>query len=95
MRTVPFYRQVADTIKARILDGKYAVGECIPASVKLEKAFNVSNITMRKSLALLRDEGWLTTQCGIGTLVVRATEDDIIDIRQYAAKKIPPQDYQD
>lgn len=82
VRTVPFYRQVADTIKARILDGKYAVGECIPASVKLEKAFDVSNITMRKSLALLKDEGWLTTQRGIGTIVVRATEEDIIDIKQ-------------
>ncbi|MFC7049462.1 GntR family transcriptional regulator [Emcibacter nanhaiensis] len=81
-RTVPFYRQVADTIKARIIDGQYAVGECIPASSKLEKVFNVSNITMRKSLALLKEEGWVTTQRGKGTVVIRATEDDVIDIKQ-------------
>ncbi len=81
VRTVPFYRQVADTIRARIIDGQYAMGECIPASIKLEKTFNVSNITMRKSLALLKDEGWIVTQRGIGTVVVRVAQDDIIDIK--------------
>lgn len=82
MRTVPFYRQVADTIKARIIDGQYPVGECLPASIKLEKAFDVSNITMRKALALLKDEGWLKTQRGVGTIVVRAADDDVINIKQ-------------
>lgn len=82
MRTVPFYRQVADTIRARIVDGQYKVGDCLPASAELEKAFNVSNITMRKALALLREEGWLKTKRGVGTVVVKQQHDNVIDIRQ-------------
>lgn len=81
-RTTPYYRQIADTIKARIIDGKYPVGDCLPASAKLEKVFDVSNITMRKSLALLKDEGWVVTQPGVGTVVIRDAKDDVIDIKQ-------------
>lgn len=80
-RTVPFYRQVADTIRARIVDGVYSVGKCLPPSTDLEQSFRVSNITMRKALALLRSEGWVETRRGVGTVVVRGADTDVVDIR--------------
>lgn len=80
-RTVPFYRQVADTIRARIVDGVYSVGQCLPPSGELEHTFSVSNITMRKALSLLRAEGWIQTRRGVGTIVVRGAEADVVDIR--------------
>lgn len=81
MGAVPFYRQVADTIRARIMDGVYLVGDCLPPSVELEKSFRVSNITMRKALAILKAEGWVETRRGVGIVIIRASEPDVVDIR--------------
>lgn len=81
LRTVPYYRQIADTIKARILEGKYPIGTCIPPSIEFEKSFGVSNITMRKALSMLKEEGWIETRRGVGITVVRASEPEVVDIR--------------
>jgi GntR family transcriptional regulator len=80
-RSVPFYKQVAATIRSRIADGTYPVGECLPSSAELEEAFGVSNITMRKALAALRSEGLIETRLGVGIVVVRTGEADVVDIR--------------
>ncbi len=51
-RTVPFYHQVAGTIRDRITTGTYDVGSCVPSSIELEREFGVSNITIRKALSV-------------------------------------------
>lgn len=70
-KLVPYYVQVAETIRTRILDNEYQHGELIPPARVLEEEFNVSNITVRKALSLLVQEGYLESQRGIGTRVVR------------------------
>lgn len=80
MHNVPFYQQVADTIRSRILAGIYPVGEFLPASAELEESFGVSNITMRKALSALRNEGLISTKRGIGSLVLAAKETARVDI---------------
>jgi DNA-binding GntR family transcriptional regulator len=65
----PQYRQVADTLRRRILNGEYRRGDSIPTAAELEKSFSVSNITVRKALAILSDEGWVAGQRGVGTIV--------------------------
>ena len=65
----PQYRQVADTLRRRIVNGEYRQGEVIPSAAELEKLFSVSNITIRKALAILSHEGWLAGQRGVGTIV--------------------------
>lgn len=79
MQNVPFYQQVADTIRSRIAAGAYPVDECLPASAELEASFGVSNITIRKALAVLRDEGLIATRRGVGTVVL-AGEPARVDI---------------
>jgi len=69
---IPQYRQIADTLRRRIRDGVYRAGETLPPATELEARFAVSNITIRKALGLLADQGWVTGRRGIGTLVTAA-----------------------
>ncbi len=67
---IPQYLKVAETIKGRIRQGRYAPGESIPTSAELEAEFGVSNITIRKSLALLVEDGLASRRRGVGTKVI-------------------------
>jgi DNA-binding GntR family transcriptional regulator len=67
--SIPQYQQVADTLRQRIARAEYRVGDVIPTSTELEKLFSVSNITIRKALAILSDEGLVTGRRGIGTVI--------------------------
>jgi GntR family transcriptional regulator len=63
-KAIPFYLQVAETLRSRIRDGRYPVGEFLPSHQELEEEFRVSNITIRKALLLLVQEGSLQAQRG-------------------------------
>lgn len=65
----PQFRQVADTLRRRILMGEYRPGETIPPANQLEKSFSVSNITIRKALSILSSEGLIESKRGRGTIV--------------------------
>jgi GntR family transcriptional regulator len=80
-RTVPFYHQVAETLRDRISTGAYEIGSCLPSSPELEREFSVSNITIRKALNLLKQEGRIKTQLGVGTVVTSAGEREVVDIK--------------
>lgn len=72
---IPFYVQVAETLKRRLLAGEYAEDSLIPSMEELEKEFQVSNITLRKAMALLADEGLLLRKRGLGTFVAKSSRD--------------------
>jgi GntR family transcriptional regulator len=67
--STPQYQQVADTLRRRIARAEYSEGQIIPTSTELEDLFSVSNITIRKALAVLSEEGWVTGRRGVGTVV--------------------------
>ncbi|MEJ2244875.1 MAG: GntR family transcriptional regulator [Acidobacteriota bacterium] len=66
---IPFYIQVAATIRRRILADEYGHGEILPSSEQLEKEFSVSAITVRKALEILARQGYILRRRGIGTTV--------------------------
>ena len=74
--STPQYQQVADTLRQRIARSEYRVGDVIPSATELEELFSVSNITIRKALAILSDEGLITGRRGIGT-VIKAEPRDV------------------
>ena len=74
--STPQYQQVADTLRQRIARAEYRVGDVIPTSTELEELFSVSNITIRKALAILSDEGLVTSRRGVGT-VINATPQNL------------------
>ena len=78
--TAPQYQQVADTLRRRIVRGEYRKGDVIPTAAKLEVLFSVSNITIRKALAILAGEGWISGRRGVGTVVVRVPESQRVNI---------------
>lgn len=75
------YVRIADTLRARIIDGSYLPGEFIPTASALEAEFSVSNITIRKAVSKLADEGWVTGIRGAGTMVAKEPESKRVDIR--------------
>ncbi|MEW6265801.1 MAG: GntR family transcriptional regulator [Thermodesulfobacteriota bacterium] len=67
--SVPFYEQVARTLRDRIKSGLYNSGQIIPPEKELEKEFGLSNITIRKALSLLVQDGFVVRRRGLGTVV--------------------------
>ncbi len=66
---IPYYVQVAETIRRRIVMDHYGDGDLIPPTQELEKEFHVSSITIRKALEILVQEGLIQRRRGIGTTV--------------------------
>ncbi len=74
---VPLFIQIAETIKRRILEAEYPVGSFIPAAWELEKEFKASNITIRKALNRLVQEGYLVPKRGLGTQVAQRQDERV------------------
>jgi GntR family transcriptional regulator len=74
---IPYYVQVAETIRSRIITNRYKQGSLIPSYKQLEKEFNTSNITVRKAIGILVQNGIINHKKGIGTEVSRIDEDNI------------------
>lgn len=94
-REIPYYLQVAETLRRRIKEGQYRVGELLPSHRELEEEFKVSNITIRKALTLLTQKGFLTAKKGVKAEVARR-EDDFIEVQltsdfmEFAGSFLPP-----
>jgi len=79
--SIPSYQRVAETLRARVREGVYRIGEKIPAASQLEKSFQVSNITIRKALKQLAQEGLISGRRGVGTIVLDRPGTELVDIR--------------
>lgn len=66
---LPLYYQVANALRARIERGVYEVNSFLPSEQELGKEFNVSRITIKQALSLLRREGLIYSRSGYGTVV--------------------------
>ena len=58
------YQQVIDTLRSRIEQGEYQVGDRLPAETELAAALGVSRPTLRQALARLESEGLLNREIG-------------------------------
>lgn len=67
--TRPKWRQVADIIRARILDGTYPPGSRVPSVVQLTAEFGIAAVTAQKVMRALREEGTIRTEVGMGSYV--------------------------
>lgn len=66
---VPVYRQVAAILRARIESGEYQPGRRLPSTRGLVQEFGVAELTARKALRVLVDEGVAEMSPGMGTFV--------------------------
>ncbi len=73
---MPAWRQLAAILRARIRDGTYPPGRVIPSEKTMQQEFGVARGTIRKAVALIRDEGLVVTVAGRGTYVADPLPED-------------------
>ena len=66
---VPIYQQIADQLRAQILEGKLKEGEYLPSIRGLAKDLKISVITTMKAYEQLEAEGLVTAAQGKGFYV--------------------------
>jgi GntR family transcriptional regulator len=66
------YRAIADELRRRVEGGELAAGALLPSESELSIAYDVSRVTVRKALELLRDEGLIDARQGFGWFVATA-----------------------
>lgn len=66
---LPLYTQIKEALRAKILDGSYAIHERLPSENDMINAFGVSRITVRQAISDLQKEGLLYKIHGKGTYV--------------------------
>ena len=66
---LPVYQQIIEDIKKRIFRGELKPGDAIPSENSLCETFGVSRMTVRKGLAILVNEGYITSIPGKGSFV--------------------------
>ena len=66
MNIAPKYQVVHDKILDRLQSGRYAIGMRLPTEGELSRSFDVSRVTVRKSLEMLVRAGFLTSRQGSG-----------------------------
>ena len=67
------YRDIADHLRDRIEGGEVAAGRLLPSEAELSRSYDVSRVTIRKSLELLRAEGLIDSRQGFGWFVAGET----------------------
>ncbi len=67
--SVPFFIQIAETMKRRIVSGQYNPGKQLLTGEELENEFQTSNITIRKAMEKLKEDGFVERRRGLGTTV--------------------------
>lgn len=65
----PLYEQLKRSLAGDIIKGVYSHGERLPSEIELSGIYKVSRITVRRALAELIAEGYLSSQQGKGTFV--------------------------
>lgn len=65
----PLYRQIAETLRTSILQGRLAPGTAIPPESELIRTLKVSRVTVRQAIDLLVSEGLVARKQGKGTFV--------------------------
>jgi GntR family transcriptional regulator len=65
----PRYAQVVTEVKRRIERSAYPPGSLLPSEYQLADEFGVSRPTVVKALSILRQDGWIETRQGKGSIV--------------------------
>lgn len=84
---VPLYQQIKDQIKAAILKGELQEGDSLPSIRALANGLGVSVLTIRRVYSDLEDEGFVTSQAGLGTFVSTGNVELLRDAKRRAVEE--------
>jgi GntR family transcriptional regulator len=74
MTSKTLYMQLIDSIKKKIIDGEYKVGDQIMSEREMSDVYGINRLTVRKAIKYLRTEGYLKAIQGKGTFVDKIPE---------------------
>lgn len=74
----PIYRQITDTLVARIIDGVYAEGDLLPSVRQVADEFSVSPLTAAKVFQELDKDDLTIKKRGIGAEVRVGVRDQLL-----------------
>jgi DNA-binding GntR family transcriptional regulator len=80
--TRPLYLRIAVTLRAEIERGEPEPGYLLPSISDLCARFKASQLTVRRALGLLEDDGMIRIQQGIGTWVLERKLDELDPLRE-------------
>ena len=87
----PLYQQIEEQIKDAILKGDLVEGDPLPSIRGFANDLKVSVLTIRRVYEELEQEGFVTSQAGIGTFVSASN----IDLLRDSKRRIVEQKMQD
>lgn len=64
------YREIADQIKDEIASGKWSIGQKLAPEQALASQYEVSRFTIREAMSLLQENGLISRQRRLGTVVI-------------------------
>lgn len=65
----PLAHSLADAVTSAVIDGRITAGTPLPSERELARLLNISRGTVVAALTNLRDEGWLRTRHGSGSVI--------------------------
>ncbi|MGW3827517.1 GntR family transcriptional regulator [Streptomyces sp. NPDC005071] len=68
------FRQLAEILRARVQRGDWAPGRAIPSESRLVQEYGLARSTVRRSVALLAEEGVVFTVPQRGTFVAESDD---------------------
>jgi GntR family transcriptional regulator len=86
--SVPFFIQIAETMKRRIISGQYNPGKQLFTGEELEREFQTSNITIRKAMEKLKNDGFVERRRGLGTTVSKIEPEPLVFELSSSFKKL-------
>ncbi len=78
----PIYRQIADGIRAALVDARLGPGDRLPPGRELAEALDVNLDTVQRAYRLLVDEGLVVSRVGRGTRIVDSVDRPSLDLRR-------------
>ncbi|MPQ31930.1 GntR family transcriptional regulator [Clostridium estertheticum] len=66
---IPLYQQIKDQLKDIIFKGEMSEGDALPSIRNFATDLKVSVLTIRRVYSELEQEGFITSQVGIGTFI--------------------------
>lgn len=83
----PLYQQIKDQIKDAILKGELVEGDAFPSIRAFANDLKVSVLTIRRVYDELEQEGFVTSQVGIGTFVSTSNIELLRDSKRRLVEK--------
>lgn len=83
----PLYKQIKDQIIDAILKGELTEGELLPSIRSFANDIKVSVLTIRRVYDELEQEGYTTSQVGIGTFVSKGNVELLRESKRFLVEK--------